>query len=172
VVEGDEDIEGACVSRESVATLGGSVSGAAGMTVPGGTPANITSPPWSHSSSQSADTVTSAVMNGCRKAVYSTGQVAVSIDGGFLHRSVFGGAVTENLPMYSGTTSSAMFSGVKEELAGGMASGGSATGGARKSNWRQRSGGSCSWSSASICTANPWLRQKTPAQCCRLVLLV
>ena len=38
-------------------------------TLPGGAPAKITNPPWSHSSSQSALTVTSAAMNGDRNAV-------------------------------------------------------------------------------------------------------
>jgi hypothetical protein len=50
------------------------------------------------------------------------GAVDVSRDGGFLHRSVFGGAAMVNDPIHSGTTSLGMFSGVKEELVGGMAS--------------------------------------------------
>lgn len=50
------------------------------------------------------------------------GAVDVSRDGGFLHRSVFGGAAMVNEPIHSGTTSLGMFNGVKEELAGGMAS--------------------------------------------------
>jgi hypothetical protein len=50
------------------------------------------------------------------------GAVDVSRDGGFLQRSVFGGAAMVNDPIHSGTTSLGMFSGVKEELVGGMAS--------------------------------------------------
>lgn len=45
------------------------VMGVATATRPGGAPLNITSPPWSHSNSQSADTVTSADMSGLRRAV-------------------------------------------------------------------------------------------------------
>jgi hypothetical protein len=134
VVESDEDIEGLGVvlvlsssDRERETTLGGSMAGVAAAVVmcPGGAPANITSPPWSHSSSQSADTVTSAAMKGLRRAVYRMGAVDVSREGGFLHKSVLGGAATVKEPIHSGTTSCGMFNGVKEELAGGMASGGS-----------------------------------------------
>jgi hypothetical protein len=49
------------------------------------------------------------------------GAVDVSRDGGFLHRSVFGGAARVNEPIHSGTASFGIFSGVKEELVGGMA---------------------------------------------------
>jgi hypothetical protein len=49
------------------------------------------------------------------------GAVDVSRDGGFLHRSVFGGAASVNDPIHSGTTSFGMLRGVKEELEGGMA---------------------------------------------------
>ena len=51
------------------------------------------------------------------------GAVDVSREGGFLHRSVFGGAARVKDPIHSGTTSYGMLRGVKEELAGGMASG-------------------------------------------------
>jgi hypothetical protein len=50
------------------------------------------------------------------------GAVDVSPDGGFLHRSVFGGADRVKEPNDSGTASSWILRGVKEELAGGMAS--------------------------------------------------
>lgn len=51
------------------------------------------------------------------------GAVEVSREGGFLQRSVFGGAARVKDPIHSGTTSLGMLRGVKEELAGGMASG-------------------------------------------------
>ena len=44
----------------------------------------------------------------------------VSREGGFLHRSVFGGAASVNDPMYSGTTSLGTVRAVKDELAGGI----------------------------------------------------
>ena len=44
----------------------------------------------------------------------------VSREGGFLHRSVFGGAASVNDPMYSGTTSLGTLRAVKDELAGGI----------------------------------------------------
>jgi hypothetical protein len=50
------------------------------------------------------------------------GAVDVSREGGFLHKSVFGGAAMLKEPIHSGTTSLGMFNGVKEELVGGMAS--------------------------------------------------
>jgi hypothetical protein len=46
----------------------------------------------------------------------------VSPEGGFLQRSVFGDAAREKDPKHAGTTSSGMLRGVKEELAGGIAS--------------------------------------------------
>jgi hypothetical protein len=46
--------------------------------------------------------------------------VDVSREGGFLHRSVFGGAASVNDPMYSGTTSLGTLRAVKDELAGGI----------------------------------------------------
>lgn len=46
----------------------------------------------------------------------------VSLDGGFLHRSVFGGADIVKDPIHSGTASFGMLRGVKDELVGGMAS--------------------------------------------------
>lgn len=49
------------------------------------------------------------------------GAVEVSRDGGFLHKSVLGGAARVNDPIHSGTTSFGMFRGVKEDPAGGMA---------------------------------------------------
>lgn len=100
--------------------LGASDVATIGVVCPGGAPANMTSPPWSHSSSHSAETVTSAAMNGLRNAVYSTGAVDVSREGGFLHKSVFGGAASVNDPIYSGTTSFGTLRAVKEELAGGI----------------------------------------------------
>jgi hypothetical protein len=50
------------------------------------------------------------------------GAVDVSREGGFLQRSVFGGAARVNDPNHSGTTSSGILRGVKDSLAGGMAS--------------------------------------------------
>jgi hypothetical protein len=50
------------------------------------------------------------------------GAVNVSREGGFLHRSVFGGAAMVKDPIHSGTTSFGTFRGVNEELVGGMAS--------------------------------------------------
>ena len=114
-------VEGPSSSRVSETISGASCTGSVGRTCPGGGPANITSPPWSHSNSQSAETVTSAAMKGLRSAVYRIGAVDVSPDGGFLHRSVFGGAARVNDPIHSGTASSGMLRGVNEELAGGMA---------------------------------------------------
>lgn len=46
----------------------------------------------------------------------------MSCEGGFLHRSVFGGATIVNESIHCGTTSWAVFNGMNEELAGGMAS--------------------------------------------------
>jgi hypothetical protein len=134
-----EDIEGVLSSRESSSTLGGSIAGASLVMSPGIGPPNITSPPWSHSSAQSADTVTSAVMKGLRRALYMIGAVMVSREGGFLHKSVFGAAAMVKEPIQFGTASSPIFTGVNEELAGGMASVGSATAGAKMLGWRQRS---------------------------------
>lgn len=57
-----------------------------------------------------------------RSAVYSIGAVDTSPDGGFLHRSVFGGAAKVKDPSHSGTASSGTLRGVKEELAGGIVS--------------------------------------------------
>ena len=90
-------------------------------TRPGGAPAKMTSPPWSHSSSQSAETVTSAAMKGLRKAVYRIGAVEVSRDGGFLQRSVLGGAARLKKPISGGSTESGgQFSAVNDELSGGI----------------------------------------------------
>jgi len=55
-----------------------------------------------------------------RSAVYSIGAVDVSPVGGFLQRSVFGGAARVKEPSHSGTTSFGTLRGVKEELAGVM----------------------------------------------------
>ena len=108
----DDGVEGD-VDGEAVAAV---------ATRPGGAPAKMTSPPWSHSSSQSAATVTSAAMKGLRRAVYKIGAVEVSREGGFLHRSVLGGAARLNKPIYSGSTESGgQFSAVNDELSGGMA---------------------------------------------------
>lgn len=52
----------------------------------------MTRPPWSHSISQSADTVTSAITKGCRRDVNSIGAVVVSRLGGLRHKSVLGAA--------------------------------------------------------------------------------
>ena len=49
------------------------------------------------------------------------GAVDVSPEGGFLQRSVFGGAARVNAPNHSGTTSSGILRGVKDSLAGCMA---------------------------------------------------
>lgn len=65
---------------------------AAGGVRPGGVPANMQRPAWSHSSFHSAETMTSADTNGWRKDVYRIGAVEVSRDGGLRHKSVFGGA--------------------------------------------------------------------------------
>jgi len=71
----------------------------------------MTRPAWSHSSRQSALTVTSAETKGKRRLVKRTGAVDVSRPGGFRHRSVCGGAVRVNesvsLGMASGSTLSA-----------------------------------------------------------------
>jgi hypothetical protein len=48
------------------------------------------------------------------------GAVEVSREGGFLHKSEFGGAARVKDPIYSGTASFGTLSGVKEVLAGGM----------------------------------------------------
>lgn len=63
-----------------------------GSDCPGAAPAKMTRPPWSHSISQSAVTVTSATINGCRSEVYTIGAVDVSPLGGLRQRSVFGPA--------------------------------------------------------------------------------
>lgn len=66
--------------------------------------------------------MTSAAMKGLRRAVYKIGAVEVSRDGGFLHRSVLGGAARLNKPIYSGNTESGgQFSAVNDELSGGIA---------------------------------------------------
>ena len=115
---GDGEAEGIC-EGPSLGLGGGWVEVA---TRPGGAPAKMTRPAWSHSSSQSAATVTSAAMKGLRRAVYKIGAVEVSRDGGFLHRSVLGGAARLNKPIYSGSTESGgQFSAVNDELSGGIA---------------------------------------------------
>lgn len=69
---------------------------------PGGGPENITKPPWSHSISQSAVTVTSARTNGLWRDVYSIGAVDVSRSGGLRQRSVSGRAAREKYSRLSG----------------------------------------------------------------------
>lgn len=87
----------------------------------GAAPANITSPPWSHSISQSALTVTSATMNGCRSEVNAIGAVDVSPFGGFRQRSVLGPAVRVKYSIHCGSEKSGgRFNVVKEELSGGI----------------------------------------------------
>lgn len=68
----------------------------------GAAPANMTRPPWSHSISQSALTVTSATTNGWRSEVKTIGAVDVSPFGGLRHRSVFGPAAKVKYSMHWG----------------------------------------------------------------------
>jgi hypothetical protein len=121
-VEVDVDVEELGVWASAVGELVVGVGlGVFGFgTLPGGAPAKITNPPWSHSSSQSALTVTSAAINGDRSAVYRIGAVDVSRDGGFRHRSVFGGAESVKEPIQLGT-GCGWLSRVKEEDEGGIA---------------------------------------------------
>lgn len=63
-------------------------------------------------------TRTSAETKGCRKPVYKIGAVEVSPVGGFLQRSVLGGANNTKEPIYSGMASSDTFSALKDPLAG------------------------------------------------------
>ena len=58
-------------------------------------PVKITNPPWSHSISQSALTVTSAMVKRFRREVKIIGAVAMSPVGGFRQRLVLGPAVSE-----------------------------------------------------------------------------
>lgn len=88
---------------------------------PGGTPAKITNPAWSHSNSRSALTMTSAEVKRCRRAVYRIGAVEVSLEGGFRQRSVFGGAPKSNEPIHCGTDSRGVFRALNEDLSGGIA---------------------------------------------------
>lgn len=60
----------------------------------------------------------------------------MSLDGGFLHRSVLGGAARVKEPIHSGTTSLEIFRGVKEELAGGMVVSRGFGGRVRSREWR------------------------------------
>jgi hypothetical protein len=85
---------------------------------PGGVPANITRPAWSHSILQSADTKTSADTKGWRKAVYRIGAVEVSPVGGLRQRSVFGGAESTNEPIHSGIESAEVFRALNEARSG------------------------------------------------------
>lgn len=69
----------------------------------GAAPVKITSPAWSPSSSQSALTVTSAMMN-CRSDVKTIGAVLVSPFGCLRQRSVFGPAWRAKYSMYWGSS--------------------------------------------------------------------
>jgi hypothetical protein len=81
----------------------------------------MTSPPWSHSISQSALTVTSATTNGCRSDVNTMGAVDVSPFGGFRQRSVLGPAVRVKYSMHCGRVNvGGRFNAVNDELWGGI----------------------------------------------------
>lgn len=87
----------------------------------GAAPAKMTSPPWSHSISQSALTVTSATTKGWRRDVKTIGAVEVSPLGGLRHRSVFGPAVSSKYSMHCGRVNvGGRFRVVKEEPSGGI----------------------------------------------------
>lgn len=87
----------------------------------GAAPANMTSPPWSHSISQSAVTVTSATTKGCRREVKTIGAVDVSPLGGLRQRSVFGPAVNVKYSIYRGSVySGGRFKVVNVDPSGGM----------------------------------------------------
>lgn len=81
----------------------------------------ITSPPWSHSISQSALTVTSARVKGFRSEVKTIGAVAMSPVGGLRQRLVLGPAVREKYSMQSGRVKDGgRFRVVKEAPVGGI----------------------------------------------------
>jgi hypothetical protein len=87
----------------------------------GAAPANITSPPWSISISQSALTVTSATTNACRRDVKTIGAVEVSPFGGLRHRSVFGPARSVKYSMHWGSSNvGGRFRAVKVDPSGGI----------------------------------------------------
>lgn len=87
----------------------------------GAAPANITRPPWSHSISQSALTVTSATTNGWRRDVKTIGAVEVSPLGGLRHRSVFGPARSVKYSMHWGSSNvDGRFRAVKVDPSGGI----------------------------------------------------
>lgn len=87
----------------------------------GSPPAKITSPPWSHSISKSAVTVTSATKNGFRIDVNRMGAVEMSPLGGFRQRSVFGPAVRVKYSMHCGSVKSVgRFKAVNEDPLGGI----------------------------------------------------
>lgn len=87
----------------------------------GALPAKMTKPPWSHSISKSAVTVTSATKNGFRNEVNTMGAVEVSPFGGFRQRSVFGPAVRVKYSMHCGSVKSAgKFNAVNDEPLGGI----------------------------------------------------
>jgi len=87
----------------------------------GSAPAKMTRPPWSHSISQSALTVTSATTNGWRSEVKTIGAVEVSPFGGLRHRSVFGPAVKVKYSMHWGRVNvGGRFRAVNEVPSGGI----------------------------------------------------
>lgn len=86
-------------------------------------PVKMTRPPWSHSISQSALTVTSATTKGFRREVNTMGAVAMSPIGGLRQRSVFGPAVREKYSMHWGRENvDGRFRAVNEEPSGGILS--------------------------------------------------
>lgn len=87
----------------------------------GAAPAKITRPPWSHSISQSALTVTSATTKGLRSDVKTMGAVEVSPLGGLRQRSVLGPAVRVKYSMHRGSEKvDGRFSAVKDDPSGGI----------------------------------------------------
>lgn len=87
----------------------------------GAAPAKMTRPPWSHSISQSAETVTSATTKGCRREVKTMGAVEVSPFGGLRQRSVLGPAVKVKYSIHRGRVySGGRFNVVKDEPSGGI----------------------------------------------------
>lgn len=86
-------------------------------------PVKMTRPPWSHSISQSALTVTSATRKAFRREVKTMGAVAMSPVGGLRQRSVFGPAVREKYSMHRGRENvDGRFRAVNEEPSGGILS--------------------------------------------------
>lgn len=84
-------------------------------------PVKMTRPPWSHSISQSALTVTSATRKGFRREVNTMGAVVMSPTGGLRQISVFGPAVREKYSMHWGRENvDGKFRAVNEEPSGGI----------------------------------------------------